>query len=83
MAKTFSLLELGDLLDGLRDTAASMRPEATIEAANAGRTGSFLSALPVPDPRGKPDAEFLRTLDVIEHHVATMAEVIFGARRSG
>lgn len=83
MAKTFSLIELGELLDCLRDTAAAGRPDATIEAANARRAGSFLTTVSIADPNGKADAEFVRTLDEIERHVTTIAEVIFGARPGG
>ena len=83
VARTFSLVELGELLEGLRgvEPPAPSRPDAVIALAHArraGRAGSFLSVPTLADPSGGSDDVFERTLDVIDRHVATIAEVIFG-----
>ena len=75
--KTFSLIELGELLDGFELDRGSA-PETTIRAAHAQRTGSFLTAPSLADPLGASDAFFEQMADSIEAHIATIADVLFG-----
>jgi protein-tyrosine-phosphatase len=78
VARTFSLIELGELLEGLRGGQEERSPEMVIRAAHACRTESFLSVPALRDPYGRSDKVFARTLETIDAHVDTIAEVIFG-----
>jgi protein-tyrosine phosphatase len=78
-AKTFSLIELGEILEGLRgELPAPPQPALAIKTAHSRRTTSFLTAPALPDPYGGSDEVFRRTLESIDRHVETIADVVFG-----
>lgn len=77
-ARTFSLVELGLLLEIQREEKAPHRgePASVIQAAHGRRPTSFLQAPRIADPRGASDSVFARTVSLIDHHVSTIAEVV-------
>ncbi len=78
-AKTFTLVELAMLLEGSRaEFELGAPPTTVVQRAHASRTTGFLDAPVLTDPHGRSSGFFERTLKVIDHHVATIAEVIFG-----
>lgn len=78
-AKTFSLIELGEILEEVRGTLpAPLQPVIAIETAHGRRATGFLSAPALPDPYGGSDELFERTLETIDRHVETIADVVFG-----
>jgi low molecular weight protein-tyrosine phosphatase len=78
-AKTFSLIELGEILEGLRGALpAPPQPALAIKTAHSRRTTGFLSAPALADPYGGSDEVFRRTLESIDRHVETIADVVFG-----
>lgn len=80
LAKTFSLVELGLLLEAEpRGQAHLMSPDSIVQRAHERRGTSFLNAPQIEDPEGATDAVFVRTLASIRRHVSTVADVIFGA----
>ena len=83
VSKTFSLIELGGLLERHRAErlgmeSHSLHPAATIQGVHALRTGGFLTAPALADPYGGSDEAFARTFETIDRHVATIADLVFG-----
>jgi len=77
--RTFSLIELGELLEGLRGGPPDpSTPDMVIRAAHGCRKDSFLSTQALADPYGMSDEVFVRILEAIDRRVETIAEVIFG-----
>ena len=75
--RTFTILELAELLDGLPDAAHD--PGHVLELAHRRRASNPLSAPSIEDPLGGTAAVFKDTFDRIDRAVAVIAAALFGA----
>jgi protein-tyrosine phosphatase len=71
--RTFSIIELADLLDETSSSAGSPSPGDAVARAAARRRGTFLTAPALADPLGSSQEVFNRTATEIDGLVARIA----------
>jgi low molecular weight protein-tyrosine phosphatase len=78
--RTFSIIELVELLDRLRtEGAGDAHPSRVVELAHARRQPSFLAAASVADPLGGSDEDFRKTAEQIVRLIDAIAHGLFGS----
>jgi protein-tyrosine phosphatase len=75
--RTFSIVELADLLEESASAGTADRPHEAVERAAAHRTGSFLAAPEISDPLGGSERVFRETALAIDHLVDRIARGLF------